>query len=501
MNGSGALIVGGSTLFGGGSEEGLLNSGTIQVTGGITQQAFSSPSSFRMDGAVLDLPVGPSHVLNFETADSSWLPDITSGGAASLSLIIVGRVRVAGGVSGYGVTISGDTLITADPLSAGPAGLSVTLGRYEGPVFYQFQNVSTWTVTTTQFTGDGGLPYSNDFAFDTLIVSANVQGQLSQLLTANYVEVTGPGNPRHIGGSVGALGLSGGDGNTTLNVSGDVVVRGAGTHITNDDGSFNATGDLTVDQGAYLYSTGGFSGAVWGVNGDVLVDGASTVDSLVKGSLFIQGNFTQKASTSGSAWAPDSTFTTYFQGTGNHLVSFATPSAAGGGGSHFGSLGFSTDDGLVLQTDTDLWVEGTLTTSSYADPTLQNTDTVLHTLHTQDVSIQGITFDHLQLHLAKTGTPAAGTGSMDIVNFNNFLTTEDQFLVDLPGQSIGNTWSNFNFTQLDTLGGDSGHYIIANDNDGSTPDILTISLGGLQINDPAIYFVALNGAIINFFAP
>src|SRR6185295_19447862 len=99
------------------------------------QQAFSSPSSFRMDGAALDLPLGPAHVINFETPDSSYLPDLNLPGAGTLSLIIINKARVAGGISSYGISLSGDTLITEGQLSSGPSGLSVTLGRYEGPVF------------------------------------------------------------------------------------------------------------------------------------------------------------------------------------------------------------------------------------------------------------------------------------------------------------------------------------------------------------------------------
>jgi hypothetical protein len=192
-DGNGLLQIGDSANFGGGSEIGLLTAGTLSINQHLTQTAGTSPSSFRMDGATLEFTDGVQHGVRLATPDSSWLPDISNGDAAGMNLIIVGRVQVLGGISGNSLTISGDTLITGDPLTGAPSGLSVTLDKYEGPVFYQFQNVSTWTVTTTQFTGDGGLPYSNDFTFDTLIVSANVQGQLSQLLTANYVEVTGPG--------------------------------------------------------------------------------------------------------------------------------------------------------------------------------------------------------------------------------------------------------------------------------------------------------------------
>jgi hypothetical protein len=295
--------------------------------------------------------------------------------------------------------------------------------------------------------------------------------------------------------------LSGGDGNTDLTVSGDVLVRGTGAAIVNYEGNLSASGNFTVDQDGYLYSGGGFGGGSWTVNGNVVIDGASTVDSLVRGSMSIGGNFTQGNSTSNFSFAADSGFTTVFNGPGTHVVSFASPGSAALG-SHFGSLAFDPVAGLVMQTDTDLWVEGLLTTTSYANPVLQNTAAVMRTINVQDVAIQGITFDHLQLRLAKSSAPAVGAGGMDIVNFSNFLTTEDQFLVDLPGLAAGAfSWSNFTFTQLAVAGGDSGHYLVASDTDGLSP-LLQIFIGSNQTTAGELgYYLGLNGAIVTPFAP
>ncbi|HWA41308.1 MAG TPA: hypothetical protein VG712_06825, partial [Gemmatimonadales bacterium] len=82
------------------------------------------------------------------------------------------------------------------------------------------------------------------------------------------------------------------------------------------------------------------------------------------------------------------------------------------------------------------------------------------------------------------------------------LTTEDQFVVDLPGQAAGGfSWSNFTFTQLATDGSDTGHYLVATDIDGSFP-FLGISIGSNQttLNELG-YYVGLNGANVTPFAP
>lgn len=500
MNGPGALLVSGSTLFGGGSQSGLLTNGTLQVGSGITQQAFSSPSSFRMDGTTLDFPVGPVHVINIETPDSSWLPDISSGAAGTLALIINGRARVAGGISGYGVSLSGDSLWIDGLLTGGPGSATASPAELRVGQLDQFGNFGSFVVGTGHITGPGALPFNLDPTFDSLFVHDSVQGQLSQIITTKYLEVTGPGNPRSLTGVPGRFNLIGGDGFTDVVVNGDVTVRGAGAAIVNNQGRIAATGSLTVDQDAYLGATGGLFDGIFDIDGDVLIDGASTRDSLVSGTLVVGGKFTQAATSNSESFAPSPDFVTRFKFGGSHAVAFATPSPAGGGGSYFGTLEFGSDAGLVVQTDTDLWVEGFLVDTAFGSPTLQNTAAGLRTITVRDVSIQGIAFDHLQLHLESTTAPT--TAGMDIVTFQNFLTSEDQFLVTLPGQAAGGyTWSNFTWTQLATDGSDSGRYIVATDSDGVFP-FLDISIGSNQrLSGELVYYVGLNGATVTPFAP
>ncbi|HET7042270.1 MAG TPA: hypothetical protein VFI13_09630, partial [Gemmatimonadales bacterium] len=264
-----------------------------------------------------------------------------------------------------------------------------------------------------------------------------------------------------------------------------------------------ATGNLDVKDNALLVSnvTGCCGQSVWDIGGTANFAGASTRDSLTSGILYVGGDLLEGGGDP-EAFAADSDFVTKFQVGGTHKVVFQDPTPAGGGGSHFGSLEFGNGAGIVLQTTTDLWAEGTLIDTAFGDPTLQGAGGTLHTLTVRDVDLQGITFDHLQLHLQKNGAPRNGVSFMDIVNFTNFLGTEDQFLVDLPGTSTQLTWSNFTFTQLAADSSDTGHYVVATDSDGGVPDVLTISLGTNQatISD-LFYYLGLNGAVISPFAP
>lgn len=500
MNGTGALLVSGSSFFGGGSQIGLLTSGELYIEGDLVQTAAGSPSSFRMDGTGLEFGTVANHGITIASPDSSWLPALSSP-SGTMSLTINGRARIAGTLDGYGLSLSGDTLVTDGPLSTGPVGLAATLRRYEGPVFYQFQTVSAWNVATTQFTGDGDLPF-NDITFDTLIVSARVGGQLSQILSANRVEVTGPGNPRHVGADTGEFYLIGGDGNTTVPVSGDVIVRGAGAMIHNDGGYLSATGDLIVDQAGLLRAPGYSGSGNFQVDGNVVIDG-TYADSLIDGQLAIGGNFTQMGTTVGASYIPEPGFVTQFTGPGTHTVFFQTPSFKGGSGSHFGGL--LVGDVTAPQTidfQGDYWVEGGLSTSSSNGVTFHNTRALLSRINAQDVAVQNITFDHAQFRLEKHAVAAAGFGNMDGVSFTNFQNDELQFVVTLPGLAAGNyVWSNFTFTPLAPTGLDSGRYISATDYTGISPSPLSIQLGTNQSGDPSIYFQALNGATVVPFSP
>jgi hypothetical protein len=497
-----SLIVNGTAHFDGGYLADQLTAGTIIFGGDVVQDSTFLTQSFGASATQLVFTPNVTHKLTFASPDNSPWPYMTTGAlGGELNINIVGRVVVAGGgLSGNGLHISGDTLENHGPLDAGSSSLYLNLVMYQGPTMPQFTNVSVWSTATTHFTVGGQLPYNTDFSFDTLIVSDSVYGQLSQSLSASYVEVTGPGNPRHVGDNSGYLFLDGGDGNTQLNVLGNVVVRGAGAAIASYSGNLMASGDLIVDQGAYLRSMGSFGGADWSVDGNVTFDGASTRDSLTAGHLKVGKDFIQKGTTSGESFAANPGFVVEFVGAGTHAVDFETPTVAGGGGSYFGSLAFEPVEDIVIKTATDLFVEGTLTTAGYTNLLLQNTAPVLRTLTAREVSIQGITFDHLQFHLENFATPS--TANIDIVKFQNFLTDEFQFLVTLPGQAAGGySFSNFTFRQLDLGGGDTGRYVVATDTDGLSP-FLGVSIGTSQSTSGELgYYEGFGGATVSPFSP
>jgi hypothetical protein len=497
-----SLLILGSAHFDGGYLADQLIGGTILLDGDLVQDSTWTTQSFGLGGTSLEFALGPTHRLVFASPDDSPFQQISSGAAGTLALQMVGRVVVQGDISGYGIDLSGDSLWIGGQIAAGPGGAQVTVAELRVGTLDQFTNFTNFNAGTVHFLGDGNLPFT-DLTFDSLFVHGGVGGQLSQLLTANYAEVTADGNPRHLGGGTGALTLAGGDGNTTLKVSGDVLVRGPGAHISSFEGNLDADGDLTVDQDGYLYSTGSFGGASWSVGGDVLMAGTTTKDSLVRGHLKIGGNFTQLGTSSGSSFAPDSTFLTEFTGAGPHLVSFETPGDnTVAGFSYFGSLA-TGDSVMTIQMDGDYYVEGILSTAGTGNnTTFQNIGATLGRITARDVNLQNVTFDHLQFRLEKHSAPASGTGNIDIVNFTNFQNDENQFVVTLPGLGAGNfVWANFTFTGLAASGLDTGRYIVATDWDGPTPNILTILIGTNQSGDPATYFLGLNGAVVTPFTP
>lgn len=495
-----SLLVSAHAYFQGVSEHGKLTAGLISLGGDFTQDTVfgGSPSSFITEGTAVELAPSTPHTIKFVTPDSSFFPAINGAVAAPLSLQIVGRARIAGELNYYGLDLTGDTLAVDSTITGGPAGASATLrtlqaGRIDGGTSW-----TTFNVGTTQFTAPGSLL---SLPYDTLIVSDTLQGGFSQLVNANYLEVTGPGNPHHAGAHAGWLYLQGGDGNTTMSVKGDVLVSGTDATIHSNYGTLTTTGNLDIINKGLIVSnvTGCCGQSLWDIGGNVNFAGAATKDSLTSGLLIVGGDFKQGGSDFES-FVADSDFVTQFLAGGTHVVTFNSPTAAGGNGSHFGSLEFGNASGIVMQTATPLWVEGTLVDTTFSGPTLQNTGGGLNTLTVRDANVLGITFDHLQLHLQKNGAPHFGFVTLGNVTFSNFLSSEDQFLVDIPGTSTQFNWGTFTFTPLNT--GDTGHYVVATDTDGGTPDVLTISLGTNNFFASDIpFYVALNGAILNPFSP
>jgi hypothetical protein len=445
------------------------------------------------------------HDVHFFDPDSSYLPAINSFDPATLQLSITGRARIAGDLNGYGLDLTGDTLVVDSTVTGGPAGASAALRMLRTGQIYGGTSWSTFAIGTTQFTAPGqllSLPY------DTLIVSDTLQGSFSQVVSANRLIVTGPGSPLHAGPHPGWLYLQGGDGNTTVNVNGDAFVSGAGAAIFNNFGTLAATGDLLVDKGGLLVSTvtGCCGQSLFDVGGNVTMDGGFERDSLVSGLLRVGGNFTQLGTTVGASFTPDSTFQTVFTGARPHIVAFQTPSDRTGNGSFFGGLTVGDSAGAQeIDFQGDYWIEGVLATSSSNGVTFHNTGAALSRIRAQDVAVQSITFDHVQFQLEKHSDPAAGTGTIDGLTFANFQNDEDQFIVILPGLSTQYNWSNVNFSPLG--GGpiaDAGRYVVATDWDGPT-GLNTLSIS-IQTNNAtsfelANYYQALNTAIISPFAP
>jgi hypothetical protein len=461
------LEIGQNATFGGLDQDTSLTAGVIRIGGYLQQAGTYSSRSFAPIGTLTEFYGSGNHNIDFANpgVSLSHLRDLAVAGTATFisTASVLGDVTVNTGATLTSSSPGANVFFFGKVNALGSGAITnPTTGLFTFNDSLTVSSPANYSVVNTAFQNTNAVPaltytnlYLNDGVHDTLTADLTVNGTLS--LSASTV------------------------GGQDLVLNGNTI--NALTFTTQNEGRLtmdNALDSLLVSQTATF-------------------GGGDLTGRLTAGALTVGGNFYQNG-LSLTSFVADSGHTTQFAGTGTHQVYFSTPSAAGDGGSHFGSLSFATDAGLVLDVQSSMWAEGTLTTTGGSTPTLQNGTVPLQTLTARDVNIDGITFDHIQFHLEKSTGVASGAGNMSSVTFQNFATSEDQFLVDLPGESSQYAWSGFTFTQLNT--GDTGRYLVASDTDGATPDALTISLGtnNWGVTDPPFY-VGLNGAIVSPFAP
>jgi hypothetical protein len=478
--------------FRGVDQDTSLTAGVIRIGRGFAQNGQFSPRSFAPAGTRTEFYGSLTHQASFTDPNISGgsyfagLSVVDNGTLQPLTMFAVSGSTTVGSAAHFNGQLIplGSVVDFFGPVTVQGGGdfLAPT-----SPAFFNFYGNSGLTVLpgaptpydvlNTGFVNNNAVP---DLSYRNLFLDGTD--------SVRFNNVTATGNISVVGHTVIDNGF-------TLHAADSLIVDGASAVLENVNGF--AVADevfIAVNGGTYL-SQSALAGATVK---HVVWNGGNQTGLLTAGGMDVTGDFTQ-GGPDPESFVADSGFTTQFGGTGTHLVYFSTPSMTGGGGSHFGSLSFTTDAGVVLNVLSDIWAEGKLTTTSNSTPTLQNGTVPLRQLYAQDVDIQGIVFDHVQFHLAKTTGVAAGAGAMNNVTFQNFLASEDQFLVDLPGETTQYDWGGFNFTQLNP--GDSGHYLVATDTDGG-PTILDISLGtnNWGVTDPPFY-VGLNGAVITPFAP
>ena len=492
-----SLVTVNDAYFAGGSETGHLTAGLISVGRDFTQDTSSlaSPSNFAPSGTGVEFGLSNAHVVHFTAPDSSWLPDVNSSGAATLSLQLVGRTHIKGGLAGYGLNLTGDTLVVDSTVSGGPAGAFAQLTMLRTGQIYGGTSFSTYAVGTTQFTAPGqllSLPY------DTLVVSDTLRGSYSQVVSANRLIVTGPGSPRHAGPHPGWLYLQGGDGNTTIDVSGDATVEGAGAAIFSNFGTLSTTGDLLVQSGGLLVATasGCCGQSLFDIGGSATFDGASTKDSLVKGLLRIHKDFVQ-GGPDPESFAADSGFITQFMGGGTHQVSFLNPGVVGSGLSHFGEL---QSDGLnpsELALHNSIFLSGRVI-SIAASLEFSNVAGAPIELNTAKLDLSHVTFNDVTLHWTDPSGAPLGEFQLDSTSFINFQPTEDQFVVEGSATLLQPAQANdITFSPLAAGGTDPGHYVRVIDTDSPISTTPNLQVSTPNSGDPAVYFQIVNGAFLS----
>ncbi len=464
--GGGSIDVGGSAVFEGGPENGLLTQGTLSVKGNFTQGNSSSPNSFRANGLVVVLDGTAQQTVTFSDSLLSFFDDLdldnTTGGILMASLVrLNGNLAIAAGVNVTAVdaTASGDGFDVLGGVFAS-SGSTLAVGRLY--LVGSMSMAGTWNTASVIFQGTG---------------------QTAPVLPYNQVYVQ-TGDVTFAGGAVGmsSLVVSSGvlnlGGRTTVN--GDVFVTG-GTLKPNGRtlaivGALNlqATGTLTMQNPLDSVLVNGFAG----------FGGGSTVGLLTNGVIQVGGSFTQSSGTSATSFAASGSHKTIVGAGAVRVLNFATP-GSGGAGSHFGNLDVTLASGGLTLTN-DIVVDGTLiATPTGTAPTITGgvsaRKVTAMALGVSRGSGTSLVFDNAPLVVNEQGTIRFQT--FDRAAFQGFPTgATSAILMDLTlaGTSVTPRPLTFTAPTVQTSLGSGGLYARLVSSNG--PLAVTVTISGS--NDP-----------------
>ncbi|HXI21216.1 MAG TPA: hypothetical protein VNH46_09035, partial [Gemmatimonadales bacterium] len=343
-------------------------------------------------------------------------------------------------------TAPGANTVTATVASAGVSGSPVTFTETAGAT-----GIAVWTGAA-----DGN--WSNAGNWNPALVPGSGD---------SVVVGPGPNQPSLTATtSIAALSIATG-GSVTLNAQTLSVARTLAT---------TGTGLLVMTDPADLVQVGG----------NAVFDGGNELNSLSAGTLVIAGNLTQLATNSADSYHPSNTHITRFTGQ-NPAISFATPGLVPGS-SHFENVEWTGTGTLTL--GSNVMAHGTL--SAGASGITGTITSAGHGLTLGGLNSVATVLDNTTLTIeALTAVPVA----LANVTFQGLPTSATQLTVDGPGAPTAGTVANFTFMPLTT--GNTGFYVRANDTDGATPDVLSLTV----TNDPGnglAFTQQVNGAIVNW---
>jgi hypothetical protein len=532
------VTVTGNASFNGGSTNGLLTAGLLQVGGDFAQLASTSPQSFAASCNHTTELTGTGPTISFATPGPTQshfgtLSQGTFGGtfvlgtAVTLECDLTGSDGFSGNIKGQGATLltlrslgsSGITFDGTQLFVNDPTGFSSGLSSLT------FVNQPTSaTQLTIRHPGSTSFPYSlSSVAFEVLttgatgfyIDAADTDGPSPTRLIIT-VSLPDPGNGPAFtktdgvamvvwpGAGVVWTGFSNTDWSNSSNWSNfgvptatDSVIIPAVTNqpaltaAVTSVGAVNIVGGTLSLGGHRLDVTRGFgttgSGSVkmttlgdtLTVGGDALFAGGSTSGLLTGGVLIVSGNFAQtNAGGSALSFAPSGLHKTNL-GTGTpHTVSFGTP-GSGAGGSHFQTLEITGASGGLTFAGNDVVDSALIAAVGAAAPKIDGTG---NTLTAKQWQISGgLQVTHIQMVLNEgTAILAQQFDAVSFVGFPTTATTETLITVTAAGAALAPRGLTFNGTQFQTnFGNNAGIYVRVASSNGQG---LALTMAGS--NDP-----------------
>jgi hypothetical protein len=315
-NAADSLHVGGSVGFRGGA--GLLTAGKL-VVGGSFAQSINN-------GAFV---AGANHATYFEVDTTASVSFTDPNGALGKFYVTQGTLNVNSPVKTVSnvyvqnsATLSGTGHLTVGGNFRGDFSTTIQIAALELKGTLQHDNGGSFHPDTTIFSGTGGQRMPADdgdgtsLSYKQVIVSGNVRAWTNNTQYQTTGDLVIPGTLRV--GNAGNL--------TRISVGGNLATSGSGVLQMSD----SPTDVVTV-------------------SGNATFAGGNTNGLLTKGTLEVNGSFTQ--STTATAFVASATFLNRFIGFNSSYISFANPDSAALG-SHFGAVEFcNTESGNTLSTD------------------------------------------------------------------------------------------------------------------------------------------------------
>ncbi len=453
MTAAGGGLFASDLAFGGGSEVGLLTTGTIQSGGNFTQSG--SPLSFTPSATgtlLVRFNGGTPHTVAFNTsAPTSAQPDFQN-----VEILGTADVNFTTGFLAHGafainsaVTATCGTACEVDSTVSTVAGSTISFSYlYFGGATMDV--AGTYAVTGTGFIGTNQAVPSLSYTNIDIYGSATMGGELVI-----------PGD----------LTLLGTFGTPLLTLNSDVTCNRfaarAGTVVLNGHPLNSVGNTITATSGTITMTD---PGDLLNVGGDMVFGGGDESGLLTAGTLIAHGNFLQQATNSVLSFAPSGTHTVQMASSGAVAINFDSPGSAGAG-SHFQVLDLTGAIGGA-----------TLNVNTIADSVISTSNEAIlngggSSLTMRRSFITGLTVNNAPI-IINEGASAGANEHFDNVIFQSMASPGVvQLTLTGPGGSPRNlSFSGVNFDPISAVG--AGEFYVS-----LTPSIGTLFLTMTSSNE------------------